>query len=162
MFVLRACLLITTFWVGSLWTVGYLVAPALFISLSDQAMAGMIAGSLFRVEAWLSLLSGAVLIALEFFCVHHDDPKQKKRLVCFMIGMMACSLTGYFALHPYMSELRGIFHEVAGISQDRIAEAKRQFGILHGVSSAIYFLQSLLGAVLICGFDNKKIKHREM
>ncbi|MCE2832533.1 MAG: DUF4149 domain-containing protein, partial [Oxalobacteraceae bacterium] len=44
--------LLVTFWVGSLWTVGYLAAPTLFATLPDRALAGSIAGSLFRVEAW--------------------------------------------------------------------------------------------------------------
>ncbi|HEX7634207.1 MAG TPA: DUF4149 domain-containing protein, partial [Noviherbaspirillum sp.] len=55
MFSARARLLIATLWVGSLWTVGYLVAPTLFATLSDRALAGMIAGSIFRLEAWLSV-----------------------------------------------------------------------------------------------------------
>ncbi|MGH8809748.1 MAG: DUF4149 domain-containing protein, partial [Noviherbaspirillum sp.] len=49
MLVARARLLIATLWVGSLWAVGYLVAPTLFATLPDSVLAGTIAGRLFRV-----------------------------------------------------------------------------------------------------------------
>ena len=49
--------LIVTFWVGSMWTVGYLVAPALFATLPERALAGSIAANLFRIEAWVSVVS---------------------------------------------------------------------------------------------------------
>jgi hypothetical protein len=57
-------LLVTTLWAGSLWTVGYLVAPVLFSTLSDRVLAGSIAGSIFRIEAWLSVGCGVVLLAM--------------------------------------------------------------------------------------------------
>ncbi|HEY0845985.1 MAG TPA: DUF4149 domain-containing protein, partial [Noviherbaspirillum sp.] len=57
-------LLIATLWAGSLWTVGYLVAPTLFASLADRVQAGMIAGRLFRIEAWLSVACAAALLLL--------------------------------------------------------------------------------------------------
>jgi hypothetical protein len=62
----RARILIATFWVGMLWTVGFVVAPTLFSTLSDRALAGTIAGGLFHMVAWLSLFSAAALAALAY------------------------------------------------------------------------------------------------
>ena len=47
--------LLATVWCGSLWTIGYIVAPTLFAMLEDRQLAGSIAGRLFHAEAWIGL-----------------------------------------------------------------------------------------------------------
>lgn len=139
----RSRLLIATLWVGALWTVGFIVAPTLFATLADRALAGTIAGSLFRVIAWLSVACAAALLALQL--VRHAGVS--KVATYLILGMVACTLIGYFCLQPYMAELRLVLHSAADTTQ--LVDAKRQFGILHGVSTGIYVVQSLLGAALI-------------
>ena len=129
----RARLLIATAWVGSSWTVGYLVAPTLFKTLADSTLAGTIAGQMFAVQAWVSLVCALVLLAMARW--------QKQKLSWRIVTMLLCTLVGYFALHPFMAGLRS-----AGLANP---EVKWQFGILHGLSSGIYLLQSILGAMLI-------------
>ncbi|MES2016126.1 MAG: DUF4149 domain-containing protein, partial [Pseudomonadota bacterium] len=51
----KARLLLITLWAGSLWTIGYVVAPTLFATLHDRVLAGVIAGSMFTSQAWLSM-----------------------------------------------------------------------------------------------------------
>jgi MFS family permease len=143
----RARLLIATFWVGVLWTVGFVVAPILFSSLADRALAGTIAGSLFRVVAWLSLFCAAALIALLFQATRSENLKPPKTLFYLIAGMVICTLAGYFGLQPYMASLREILHATADASQ--LVDAKKQFGMLHAASTGIYIVQSLLGAALI-------------
>lgn len=129
----RARLLLTTAWVGSIWTVGYLVAPTLFKSLADSALAGTIAGQLFQVQAWFSVGCALALIGISFY--------QHKKMPRLVLGMLICTLIGYFSLHPFMANLRA-----AGLSNP---DLKWQFGALHGISSGIYLMQSILGAMLI-------------
>jgi len=51
-----------TLWVGGLWSIGYLVAPALFHSLgSDRQLAGQLAGQLFDLIGWVLILLFAVV-----------------------------------------------------------------------------------------------------
>ena len=52
----RLFLFVSSLWVGSLITVGYLVAPTLFATLTDRQVAGMVAGAIFQVEAYVSLV----------------------------------------------------------------------------------------------------------
>ena len=134
-------LLIVTLWVGSLWTVGYLVAPVLFSSLADRVLAGTIAGSLFRVEAWLSLACGAGLLLMGSA---ESDARRKRIWLGIIVAMMACSAIGYFGLQPMMAALRA-----AGKNGVLEGAARTQFGLLHGGAAVIYLLQSLLGAWLI-------------
>lgn len=144
MFAARARLLIATLWAGSLWTVGYMVAPTLFGTLSDKVLAGMIAGSLFHIEAWLSVFCGGMLMMLAAAAYGWSD-KGGRRLVWIAAAMLACTMVGYFGLHPYMAALK----EAAGPVGVMTADAKTRFGILHGVSSAFYLVQSLLGVALV-------------
>lgn len=141
MFAVRARLLIATLWVGSLWTVGYLVAPALFASLSDRALAG----TMFRIEAWLSVICAIAMIVLIRSATAGEDRARRKHLLWIATGMLACTLIGYFGLQPFMTALR----EAAGPGGVMDSELKSQFGILHGVSSAFYLGQSVLGVALV-------------
>ncbi len=65
----RLFMVLSSLWVGSLLTVGYLVAPTLFSNIFDRQAAGMIAGAIFRVEAYVSLvLSVGLLVCLLVLC----------------------------------------------------------------------------------------------
>lgn len=147
MFMSRARLLIATFWVGTLWAVGFVVAPTLFSTLSDRALAGTIAGSLFNIVAWLSIFCAAALLALLFQASRSEQNKPSRGLFYLILGMVGCTLIGYFGLQPHMAELRLVLHSITDAAV--VADAKKQFGILHGVSTGIYVVQSLLGAALI-------------
>ena len=63
--------IVQTLWVGALWTVGYLVAPALFEYLETPAEAGRIAGELFTIVTWLSMVCGALLLLAAGRSRHH-------------------------------------------------------------------------------------------
>ena len=57
------CTVALTLWVGGLWTMGYLVAPTLFRSLSsDRPLAGRLAGQLFELIGWVGLGCAAYLL----------------------------------------------------------------------------------------------------
>jgi len=141
----RARLLVATLWAGSLWTIGYVVAPTLFATLEDRVLAGTIAGRLFRVEAWLSVACAIILMML--VRSFSSDLGEKQRRTCFWLvfAMLVCPLLGYFGLQPFMAALR----EAAGPAGVMDSDMKLRFGLLHGASSAIYLVQSLLGVALV-------------
>lgn len=132
--------LIAVLWVGSLWTIGYIVAPILFATLPDRSLAGTIAGRLFRGEAWISLFCAVSLIAILLRQgAAHPNARICLILVC---GMLGCTLIGYFGLQPFMAALR----ENEGLASEAV---RARFGMLHGVSSAFYLAQSVLGVALL-------------
>ena len=135
-------LLIITAWVGSLWTVGYLVAPTLFIALPDRVLAGTIAGKLFRVEAWFSVVAGTVVLLL----LRLQAPRLtwSAGRIKLVAAMLACTLLGYFALQPSMAAMRET--AVNGVMN---GDVHTRFALLHGVASALYLIQSLLGIILV-------------
>lgn len=166
----RIVLLVATLWVGSLWTVGYLVAPTLFATLADRVLAGTIAGSVFRVEAWLSLACAAAMLVLFRMPAsrwRHGRavgpmtasaigqatgaatgqavaPAARWSPTRLVIAMALCTLIGYFGLQPFMAAIRE-----AGAGRELAGDARLYFGMLHGAASVIYLLQSLLGVMLI-------------
>jgi hypothetical protein len=61
--------------------------------------------------------------------------------------MLACVLIGYFALQPFMNSMLVAAQE-AGMDLASSPYAK-QFGMLHGVSTLFYIVESVLGLMLI-------------
>jgi hypothetical protein len=139
----RLRVLLVTFWVGSAWTIGYVIAPLLFATLTDRAQAGTLAGLFFKAEAWISLICGVSLLAILLAEREHPTRIVQIKLV---IAMMLCAVIGYFGLQPYMAELRAIAAQSGGIMDDAM---RNRFGVLHGVASVIYLLHSLLGVGLV-------------
>lgn len=143
--------MVATLWCGSQWAIGYIVAPTLFAVLESRTMAGTVAGRLFHTQAWLSLVCGVLLVWLATALVSRSaDEQAAKRyrsLRWLAVAMMVCVLISWFALQPFMAELRAAA-EASGVEIGQSPFAAR-FGMLHGISSAIYLLQSLLGVALI-------------
>jgi len=139
----RLRVLLVTFWVGSAWTIGYVIAPLLFATLTDRAQAGTLAGLFFKAEAWISLICGVSLLAI--LLAERENPTRIVQIK-LVIAMMLCAVIGYVGLQPYMAELRAIAAQSGGIMDDAM---RTRFGVLHGVASVIYLLHSLLGVGLV-------------
>lgn len=140
----RARLLTVTIWVGSMWTIAYLVAPVLFSTLADRSLAGTIAGNLFRIQAWLTVFCAIVLTGLQLLRPAGASGRSGKIFIGLTLAMLACTLVGYFGLQPMMAALRA---EAGGVAMQ--GAARTQFGILHGAAAGFYLLQSLLGIALV-------------
>ena len=142
----RVRLLVATLWAGSLWTIGFIVAPTLFATLSDRVLAGNIAGSMFRAEAWLSIACAVVLLALLQWSPGALEPKRRRLLGALVLSMLVCALLSHFGISPLMAELKAQAQGSSGIMDEAM---RSRFGMLHGVSTLIFAVQSLLAGVLI-------------
>lgn len=128
--------IVPALWVGSLWTVGYLVAPALFAMLADRALAGDVAGRLFQVEAWLALGCGGLLVAS--LVAEHGLRGLRSRAAALVIVMVVLLAAGEWLVGPVIAGLR------AGG-----AVGERAFAVWHGVSAALYLAASVTGLFLL-------------
>lgn len=142
----RLFVLLAVIWAGSLWTVGYMVAPTLFTVLESRETAGMIAGHLFRIEAIVGVVTGILLLLLCNVMIRRGA-HGFRTLRWLVLGMLACVLIGYFGVQPFMADLK----EKAELLGVGVSESpyKARFGMLHGVSSVFYLVQSLLALTLI-------------
>jgi hypothetical protein len=137
--------LLTVIWVGSLLTIGYAVAPVLF-TLLDRSSAGAVAAQLFRIEGLLGVVCGVLLLVLANVLIRRGN-EAYRRLRWLIAGMLVCVLLGYFALQPFMNAIRMAALE-AGTDVAHSPDAAR-FGLLHGVSSLFYLIESLLAIGLV-------------
>jgi len=142
----RVRLLVATLWAGSLWTIGFIVAPTLFGTLSDRVLAGNIAGSMFRAEAWLSIACALILLALLQWSPGALELKRRRLLAALVLAMLVCALLSHFGISPLMAELKAQAQGSSGIMDEAM---RSRFGLLHGVSTLIFAVQSLLAGVLI-------------
>lgn len=126
-------------------TLGLVAAPVLF-SMLDRTSAGSVAAQLFRIEAIIGVVSAFVLILIGNRFVK-SGIVEYKRARWIVAAMLVCVFVGYFALQPFMNSLRMAAQE-AGMELANSPYAK-QFGILHGISSAIYLIECLFGLALV-------------
>ena len=125
--------ILLTLWVGSLWVVGFIVAPVLFTELNDRALAGSTAGTLFTVTSYIGLASGSVLLLLNAVV-----RKRSNWRALVLLGMLSLIVIGQFVITPMVADLR-----LQGLTDTP------RFGQLHGVASVLFLLTSVLGLVLV-------------
>lgn len=132
-------------WVGGMWTVGYIAVPILFAMLDDRMLAGNIAGRFFTIMAWIGMWTAVYLLVFMF--VRRGRAVLGDKLFWVIAAMLACVAVGYFGIQAEMAALKA---DVGSL--DVMESASRsKFAILHGVSSAIYLVQSVLGIWLAAG-----------
>jgi len=127
--------ILLTLWVGSLWAIGYIAAPALFARLEDRALAGTLAGVMFEIVAYIGMVC-AVLLLLSNQLRNPGRHLNWRAVVLSVMFMLV--VAGQFVVAPMIAEMR-----VAG------TVASSAFAWLHGVASLAYVITSLLGFALV-------------
>ena len=132
-----------TLWVGGLFAIGYLAAPALFYSLDDRMLAGVLAGKMFSWMAWVGLVCGAWLLI--FRLARYGAGALKQSVFWVIVGMLLLTLAQQFGISPVMQELKN-----QALPKDVMNSLFRdRFQKWHGISSMVYLVQSLLGLLLV-------------
>ena len=142
----RLFILVASIWVGSILAVGYVVAPTIFSTLTDRQVAGMVAGSIFRVEAYISTIIGIALMVLANLLVTRGL-RQYKLVRLILLGMLVCSIAASFVFIPWMNTLRD--QALLQGMPVMLSPSADLFGKLHGASSAVFMIQSALGLYLV-------------
>lgn len=132
-----------TLWVGAMWGIGYIVAPVLFSRLGDRALAGLIAGKLFSLIAWIGIACAIYLLL--FRMVRYGGGVFRQGVFWIVLLMLALVCAGEFGVQPIMAALK----EEALPKQVMESVLRDRFAAWHGVSSVLYIIQSLLGAALV-------------
>jgi hypothetical protein len=130
--------LLLTLWVGSLWAIGYLAVPILFATLDERMLAGMLAGKMFTVVSYIGLGCGTALLAMALLA----GSRLREPRVLLPGLMLALVAVGEFVLQPMMAELK-----LQGLVEGSAAAAR--FGMLHGIASLLYLVNSVCGLVLL-------------
>jgi hypothetical protein len=132
-----------TVWVGGLFATGYLAAPVLFSQLADRSLAGAVAGAMFSVVAWVGLACGTYLIL--FVLAGKGWRAVQSGVFWIVLLMLALTVAGHFGIQPILAQLKA-----DALPRQVMESALRdRFSTWHGVSSALYLVQSLLGIALV-------------
>ncbi len=135
-------LLATTLWVGSLWAIGGLAVPVLFKTLSDRMLAGLLAGKLFTLVAYVGMTSASYLLI--YFVGKSGRQAFRHPAFPIVISMLALALGGEFALAPMIASIKAL-----ALPKDVMTSSLAgRFQVLHGIASTLYAVQCLLGVVL--------------
>ena len=132
-----------TLWIGGLWAIGYIVAPTLFYSLPDRALAGMLAGKLFTLMAYVGI--GCATYLLLFRLVRFGGACFRHGVFWIVLAMLVLTLAGEFGVQPILAGLKdqalptGVMESVF---RDR-------FVAWHGIASVLYLILSVLGVALV-------------
>lgn len=135
--------LVLVLWIGSLFALGAIAAPVLFSTLEDKQLAGMLAGKMFAVGAWVGM-AAAIFLLLQ--CLIRDGRAALKRFFFWgVLLMLLLTLAGHFGIQPILQNLKNqalplaVMHSVFA---DRFSE-------WHGISRILWIIQSVLGLVLV-------------
>ncbi|QYF93581.1 DUF4149 domain-containing protein [Massilia sp. PAMC28688] len=137
----RARVALLSLWAGSAVLVA-IRASLINASISDRAGFGQAVAPLFRAEAIIGLVCGMALLVLVWM-----DKKLDAATRNVMTGVLLVMLAWvlfYFGSQPLMQELRA-----SGQGGVMIADSRRLFGILHGVSLLLYAQMTILAFFLI-------------
>jgi hypothetical protein len=132
-----------TLWIGGLWVIGYLVAPTLFYTLADRALAGSLAGKLFTLIAYAGI--GSAIYVMLFRVTRFGGACFKQGIFWIVMVMLLLTLAAEFGVQPILA---GLKHQalpkevVESVFRDR-------FAAWHGVASVLYVIQSVLGVLLV-------------
>jgi hypothetical protein len=132
-----------TAWVGSLMAIGFIAAPLLFARIADRGLAGALAGDMFAITAWVGLACGGYLI-LYLLAVKGWRAFQSG-VFWIVLLMLALAAAGHFGVQPILAQLKA-----DALPRQVMESALRdRFATWHGVSSALYLVQTLLGIALL-------------
>jgi len=130
-------------WVGGLLAIGFIAAPVLFTQLADRSVAGNLAGAMFTVTAWVGLGCGAYLILFVLFV--KGWRALQSGVFWIVLLMLALTAAGHFGVQPILAQLKA-----DALPRQVMESALRdRFSTWHGVSSALYLVQTLLGIWLV-------------
>lgn len=139
----KLALIVVTLWAGSLWAIGGLAAPTLFRVIPSSYMAGMIAGKMFTLVAYVGMASAAYLLIHRI--VRFGAGAFRQGFFWIVITMLLITLLSHFGIHPVIAEIK-MQAVPADMMQGVFAD---RFKTWHGLASIAYLIECILGIALV-------------
>lgn len=131
--------ILAAIWLGMVVALAAVAAPTLFQML-DRAVAGQVAGAMFRLEAQFGLGLAMALFLMERYRARttaRAAGRMPMGALWLILGALFCTVLGHYGLQPMMEQSK------AGLP------TPLSFGMMHGLSSSLFVLKGLLLAVLV-------------
>ena len=136
-------LLALALWVVGTWVVGYLVAPVLFATIPDRALAGEVAGVLFFRMGWVGMVCAIILLSVMVSSSGGVSALRRSVYAWSVLLMAACTVFNLAVAQPQIAALKA-----AGWPRQTTGGTDL-FAVWHALSASVYLLHSLLGAVAL-------------
>lgn len=140
----KLALLVVTLWVGALWSIGGLAAPTLFRVIPTTYLAGLVAGKMFTLVAYVGMACAAYLILHRL--ARFGMGAFKQGFFWIVIAMLTITLLGHFGIQPVIAGIKAQAAMPADMMQGVFAD---RFRTWHGIASIAYLLECLLGVALV-------------
>lgn len=126
--------LLSAIWAGILLAVGGMAAPSLFAVL-DRSLAGLAAGRIFAIEAYVSLVLAMVLFFIE---------RQRTRQAALQAGQSLMSTELMLVMGALFATVLGHFALSPMIVAAKVGQGSLSFGTLHAMSSSLFLVKGVL------------------
>jgi Domain of unknown function (DUF4149) len=127
----RAFRVLLVLWAGSLWAMALIVAPTLFHAQHDVELAGMLAGRLFSIEAYLALATASLALSL---------PGRTKFLWGYAAALLLAIVQWVIGPRMVAAHLHGLAWGIG-------------FGAWHGIAALLYGGACIVAVLLIWDYD---------
>jgi uncharacterized integral membrane protein len=124
-----------------MWVSGYIVTPILFAKL-DRQLAGEVAGQIFQVCSYVAIVCLLLLLAMKIITNGLKVKLQWQFWV--LLTALLIVLFGEFYIAEAMREFKSLHPQLSKSSPVYL-----EFTRLHGMSSVLFLINSLLGLVLV-------------
>lgn len=156
--------ILLAFWVGGIWTIGYLVAPVLFTTLPDRSVAALVAGRLFSDSAVIGLYLGSLLMLLMLI-----DGQPFRQFWWVLLLYIAAELVGRFTPMPGIIPALvylGSFVAIVGLQRQAGVHRKWQFWalvlMLASTAAAYFYFTPAIEAMRQSGEAARASTHFKM
>jgi hypothetical protein len=131
-----------TFWIGGLWVVGF-VAYELFKMIPEAQLAGNIAGQLFKMMAYVGMVSSIYLLIQRVY--QYGTNALKQGFFWFILLMLILILVSHLGINPLLEKFK-----LEAMPKDVMESVfADRFSTWHGISSIAYLLECFLGIFAI-------------
>lgn len=131
-----------TFWIGGLWVVGF-VAYELFKMIPEAQLAGNIAGQLFKMIAYVGMVSSIYLLIQRVY--QYGTNALKQGFFWFILLMLILILVSHLGINPLLEKFK-----LEAMPKDVMESVfADRFSTWHGISSIAYLLECFLGIFAI-------------
>lgn len=146
----RVFQLLVGLWLGTILSVGYLVAPVIFTKLPDRQLAGLIAGEIFSITTTMTIVLGVVLLGLSNWQVSRGFAKYRQ--IRWFVLLILLFAIGGSLMQLWMMDLKRLASiEGVVVMQSTYATP---FARLHGISSVLFLLESVVGLITFWKLTN--------
>ena len=141
-FLNKLSVILTTLWVGSLWSM-LMVTSVLFHKIPSAYIAAAIAEDMFAYINYFGIITALFLIFIGF--KKSGIKLLQKSYFWIIFIMLVVIIVNYFGINPFLEALK-----IEALSKEVMESVfSERYRTWHGIASGAYLLECFLGVILV-------------